>query len=389
MKARALDEQLAAVRAMPHGPDRVREALECVGAADALADDVRAVRARLLLVDSYGLLDAQRPRLFTPFAWLLARWDAEPHLFGAAERHAFLWYFKWASVYVLDHPEVPLARVEQALADMRERYVRAGEPLAPYEQSRYKVLRHLHGDADPRVGEAYEAWACLPRSELSDCGACEPTDRVLREVALGRHAEAVEAALPVLAEGGCLEQPHRMADAVVASLVVVGAPERAAAEHSRAVRLHTGRTGDGAGLADQLHVSARVGRYGRGLDLLTRALHQVETHPAARERLRLSVAGARLLGGLVEAGHGDVEVASRRPDGRFALPRGAAELRAELVEVADRLAAAFDERNGTPTVGRRVRAALFAPDLPPVPDWPAAQRVRGLDRPERRLVAVP
>lgn len=374
-----LADRIEACDEMPYGRERTLLAERLVAEADAAGDVALGVGARHVLIPSYFYGPAAEPqKIFAAFAWNLARWDEDPEAFEAVDRHSLLWYFKWVTGEVLNYPQVPFAQAEATLADMRDRYERAGEGLAPYEGSRYVQASHRYGEADPRTAEAFEAWVTLPRTGLSDCRACEPSTRVERLAALGRHEDAVAAAGPVLADGGCAEQPQRMIDAALGSLLACGDVARAAQEHARATRLHR-RNGPQADLAAQVHACALVGRYGRGLDLLEDVLHQVETSTVPWSRMMLAAAGARLLDGLVTAGHADEPVAAARPGSRFSTPRPAAEVRTDLRETALGLAGAFDDRNGTTAVSQRVTARLTAADLPDVPAWPRTRRPR-LDR---------
>ncbi|WP_088288508.1 hypothetical protein [Kineosporia sp. A_224] len=374
-----LADRIEACDEMPYGRERILLAERLVAEADAAGDVALGVGARHVLIPSYFYGPAAEPqKIFAAFAWNLARWDEDPAAFEPVDRHSLLWYFKWVTGEVLNYPQVPFAQAEATLADMRDRYERAGEGLAPYEGSRYVQASHRYGEADPRTAEAFEAWVTLPRTGLSDCRACEPSTRVERLAALGRHEDAVAAAAPVLTDGGCEEQPQRMIDAVLGSLLATGEVARAAQEHARATRLHR-RNGPQADLAAQVHACALVGRHGRGLDLLEDVLHQVETSTVPWSRMMLAAAGARLLDGLVTAGHADEPVAATRPGSRFSTPRPAAEVAADLRETALGLAAAFDDRNGTTAVSQRVAARLAAADLPDVPAWPRTRRPR-LDR---------
>jgi hypothetical protein len=388
MTTQDLAERIDDCNTMPYGRERTLLAERLVAEADAAGDVALGVAARHVLIPSYNYGPAAEPqKVFAAFTWNLARWDDSPEAFDATARHSLLWYFKWVTGSATSYPQVSWDQLERMLADMRDRYERAGEALAPYEQERYVQAAHRYGDADDRATQAYEAWNALPRTALSDCQACEPSTRVDRLAVLGRHDEAVAVAQPVLAESGCAEQPQRMISAVLLSLLRTGQVAQAAYEHNRGVRLRR-RDGDQARLDAHILACAVIGRYGRGLDLLEEALHQVETSTVPWRRLELAAAGVRLLTGLVAAGHGDEPVSAVRPDTRWSPPRPVTQLLDELRAEALGLGAQFDARNGTTAVSDLARTWIDAPDLPDVESWPRTRRPR-LDRAPAVAVAVP
>ncbi|HYY10515.1 MAG TPA: hypothetical protein VE781_06220, partial [Kineosporiaceae bacterium] len=232
-----LREQVADAHRLPVGREQLRRAEDLVARADELGDVAAQVDARLLLISAVNYGDTAAPeRRYGAFAWVLARWDEDPTVFDRLLRHQLFWYFKWVTVGAVDFPQVPLAQLERSLADMHDRYLRAGEGLAPVHHSRFRVFGDVGGQGDPRTAAAYREWMASPRTELSDCVACEPTDRVERLVALGADEEAIEVAVPVLQDAGCREQPARMINSVLPALLRTGRTGKAAAEHARAVR---------------------------------------------------------------------------------------------------------------------------------------------------------
>ena len=385
MSPTQLRSALVQCEAMPFGPESMLEAERLVGEADRLGDPELQVLARVVAISAYAY-GGEPPKIYSPFAWVLSAWDNNPQAFTTSTRHHFLWQFKWVTVNLTDYPQVPLAQIRGALADMKDRYERAGEGQAPYEKCRFTVTGHVHGAGHADTLAAYERWVALPRTSLSDCAGCEPAGRVRHLAALGRHEDAVAVAWPVLDSSRCREQPQGIIDVVLTSLLVTGRPAEAAVAHSRAVRLHRRVDADRAILTHQILASAQVGRLTRALDLLTLNLHLVDSGRVPESRMRLAAAGARVLSGLAAAGLGDEPVASRRPDGRFAVPRAASEVLGELTDIAVDLAVRFDERNGTTAVSRAVQEILTAPELPSVPSWPGTGR---LDRTVTSSFAVP
>ena len=349
-------EALADAEDLPYGRSRTSIVEGVVARADALGEAALAWSARMALVECYAF-GGEPLKEFAPFAWLLARYDAAPGEVDESDRHELFWSFKWVTVQAVSHPGVSLAQIEQGLADMQDRYLAAGEGPAPVLGCRYKIDAHVHGYA--AATEAYLAWTRALRTELSDCRACEPTTRTRYLSAMGRHGDAVREAGPVLARGGCEEQPQNAIGMVLESLLLVGEAERAAAEHLRGVRLMRSRPGETEMWARHLIVLARSGRLMRGLDLLEDHLAEVDAPPSPEEGMWLAAAGARLLHGLADTGQGDLPVGPGQEP--------VAALAERLAATAQDWAAKFDARNGTPAIGQRVQDWLDAGELPDLP----------------------
>jgi tetratricopeptide (TPR) repeat protein len=355
--------ELRAAYSMPRGIARSSMIESVVERADAAGDESLAWDARLLLVNSYSL-GGEPLKRFAPFARLLQRYDADPAAIDVDSRNELFWHFKGVTVGALSHPGVTRQQIETGLVDMEERYRAAGEGMAPVLGVRYQVEAHIHGEE--AAEEAYLAWTRAPRTLLSDCEGCEPTERVAYLVARGRYADAVSEAAVVLDRESdvCVEQPQQMISWAMEPLLRTGDPVRAAREHLRAVRRLRSVPGDLEHWGQHVLICARSGRLVRGLDLLEERLHEIDHPPAPDEAMWLAAAGARLLTGLIEAGHADLSVQARNggePSGTVA------EVVADLTGRARGLAAQFDARNGTATVGNRVEQWLAASELPDLP----------------------
>ncbi|GEM00151.1 hypothetical protein [Cellulomonas terrae] len=357
--------------------ERTAAAEELVRVADASADDEMRFRARLELVESFFYATAKH-RMFAPFAYLVRCYDAEPDWLTDADRHRVLWLHKWMVVDLLDHPEISLAQLESVLGGMRDRYVAAGEGLAPVLSCAYVLHAHVHGAA---ASEAeYLEWRRAPRTRLSDCKGCEPDQRISHLAELGRHQEVVDELGPVVrGEVGCSEQPQRAVAMALASIVELGDVETAAASHRSAYRASRRNPGETAAVARHLEVLARTGNVSRGLDVLTEQLDALDRPSTPMTGMQLAAAATRLLRRVVEAGDGDLLV-----HGRGREPERAVDLLARVEAQALTTARRFDERNGTTTVGDGIRRWISAPDLPTLPlgsTHPDRTTARPLDLP--------
>jgi tetratricopeptide (TPR) repeat protein len=354
--------ELENIAETPYGAAHSAAVETLVGPADAAGDPALARDVRFELVRSYSL-GGEPLKQFLPFSWLLRLHSDDPGTFDEMSTWQLLWMFKWVTVGAMDHPGVSLVDIERGLNQMEELYRAAGEGLAPYLGCRFRVDALVQGHEQAEA--AYQAWVRAPRTHLSDCEACEPSRRVEHLVAGSRHEEAVREALPVLVEGGCIEQPHWMIANILESLLLTGDPVRAAQEHLRGARLNRQRPGSTGLWASHILVLARSGRLLRGLDLLEDHLHEVDDAPTPYASMELAAAGARLLRGLGEAGLADLELVAR--GGRDRTPTGVGDLERRLTRIATDLAKRFDVRNGTPRVGEQVRRWLDAGELPDLP----------------------
>jgi tetratricopeptide (TPR) repeat protein len=350
---------------LPHGRARIALLEELADRAEAAGDAELGTALRVSLIPAC-LFGGEHQRVLPLLAWLLERYDEAPAWFGPWERHGVLFSFNWATVGLLQHPDVPLVQLEAIVTEMAGRYAAAGESMTPVLRVRFLFAQHVHG---PELAQqAFEAWTAAPRSELSECEDCERTEQVRQLAALGRHQAAVDLAMPVL-DGGqiaeCEAQPVSMIAAVLGSLLETGRGQRAAREHIRGVRLIRDRRDAGvpghSGRADHLLVSARSGRLQRGLELLEEWLPWFATSAPPSARLEALASAVRLLHGLAEAGYSDLAV------GTAAESITVAELGARLSQESDQLGARFDARNGTSAVGDLMKSLRDAPPLRDLP----------------------
>lgn len=361
-------ELLGQIDHLPFG-QQVAPAERAQALADELGDDELRAAARISLLRAYNY-SADRTRMFAPFSWLLQRYDEQPAWFGDYERFIVLWTYKWMIHGLLDHPDVPLTQLHASLDGMRRRYAEAGVGLQPVLGAEYHLTAHLHGADAAR--DAFAQWSRAERNDFSDCLGCEPTDMAHHHAELGDHVRAVETVESVL-EGStqCAEQPQAAIAAVLASLLLTGQTARAATVHLTGSRISRSNPDETDYIAAHLHVLARSGELGRGLDLLSERLADVAAPPTPWAGMQLAAAGARLLSAVIDAGHGDLEVRARGAAQAEPVPV----LRARLERHATDLAARFDARNGTPRVSRLVQSWLTAEPLPPLPLGAAGRRL--------------
>ena len=117
---------------------------QAVRLADDLGYEDLGGQSRLRLVSAYER-STSGPKIFTPFTWLLQRYEEKRAWFDEDMRLTFLWQLKWMTGNLFSYPEVPLARIEENLATMYRIYAEAGEGLNPVHGSAFLLARHVRG----------------------------------------------------------------------------------------------------------------------------------------------------------------------------------------------------------------------------------------------------
>ena len=334
---------------------------QAVRLADELGYEDLGGQSRLRLVDAYEWSNSG-PKIFTPFTWLLERYELRRTWFDEELRFQFLWQLKWMTGKLFSYPEVPLARIEESLATMYRIYTEAGEGLGPVHGSAFLLARHVRGIRGAE--REFEDWLASERTHLSDCIACEPSTRARYRVEQGRWQDALDLALPALASGKtCSEEPSTLYATVVEPLLMTGRPDDALVAHRRGWRLAADDDTQIEQAVTHILTLARAGAYDRGVDLLARRIHLLDATITPYERMTLAAAATRLLdaaSGLY--GMGAQTLRFRQREVSFD------EVRQRLRSDALDLARQFDARNRTPEVGRLIwERYLNAPTLPPLP----------------------
>ncbi|AXQ53397.1 hypothetical protein [Streptomyces koyangensis] len=387
----------------PHGLHRTVTAEELAAAAEAFDDPALLVTALLELMAAYEFTGEHRKPPVV-FARLLKLHETSPDAFSEWETHQVDWRFKWVTTSLLQVPDMPLTTVHGWIDRMRERYEDAGHGLQPVAAMRYHLALHT-GTGIP---DAYDLWATRTRTRLSDCEACETRHHALHQVSAGDDAGALDTWRPVL-DGAvsCSDEPQMTQAHALLPLLRLGRADEARSHHLTGYRQVRGRTGMQEEVGLHLEFCALSRNAARGVEILAENRPLFEATGAPLARLGFLTGTEVLLALLVEEGHTDAPVGG--PPGRNWT---AGELLAEVRGEADRLAAAFDTRNGTTAVGdaRRLRldrrplldeplplglrTALTGPAAVPAPA-PAASPAREIPedftelvREARRMAAV-
>ncbi|MFB7428163.1 hypothetical protein ACFC0K_33240 [Streptomyces hydrogenans] len=350
----AVVEALRENHERPHGLPRTITAEELVEAAEVFEKPDVLVTALLELMTAYEFTGEQR-KSPVAFARILKLWDSTPESFSPYEAHQVFWRFKWVTTSLLQVPEMPLTAISGWLDQMRDRYEAAGHGVQPVAAMRYHLAHHT----GTGVADAYDLWATRPRTDLSDCEACETRHHAWHHVAEGDDTAALDSWRPVL-DGGqvCSEEPQMSQARALLPLLRTGRTDEARSHHLTGYRKVRGNTGTQAEVGLHLEFCTLSRNEGRGLEILAENRPLFEAKGAPLDHLGFLTGAEVLLARLVEDDHGDTVVAG--PPGR---DWTAAALLAHVRAEAGPLATAFDARNGTTAVGDRRRARLAARPL--------------------------
>ncbi|KOV69890.1 hypothetical protein ADL00_10180 [Streptomyces sp. AS58] len=333
----------------PHGVQRTITAEELVEAAEPFDKPDVLVTALLELMTAYEYTGEHRKSPVV-FARLLKVWDTAPESFSQWEAHQVFWRFKWVTTSLLQVPDVPLATVDGWIGRMRSRYEAAEHGMQPVAAMRYHVAAHT----GVGLADAFDLWVTRPRTELSDCEACEIRYLAGHQVTTGEDAAALDTWAPVLAGStACSEEPQMSQARALLPLVRLGRTDEARSHHLTGYRRVRGNTGMMHEVGLHVEFCALTRNEGRGLEILAENRPLYEATGAPLDRVGFLTGVEVLLARLVEDGHGATPVAG--PPGRNWT---AQELLAHVRSEGDRLTAAFDARNATTAVGERRRLRL-------------------------------
>ncbi|AYG85030.1 hypothetical protein DWB77_07246 [Streptomyces hundungensis] len=332
-----------------HGRQRTITAEELVEAAEPFEEPDVLVTALLELMSAYEFTGEHR-KAPVVFARLLKLWDTTPASFSQWEAHQVFWRFKWVTTSLLQVPEVPLASVHGWIDQMRIRYEGADHGLQPVATMRYHVASHTGAG----VADAYDLWATRPRTELSDCEACETRHFAWHQVLAGDDTGALDTWRPVLTEGmGCTEEPQMSQARALLPLLRTGRLDEARSHHLTGYRRVRGNTGmqDEVGLHVEFCALSR--NEGRGLEILAENRSLFEATGAPLAHLDFLTGTEVLLARLAADGHDSTAVAGP-PGKNWTIGELLTHIRSE----ASRLTRAFDDRNGTDAVSCRRQLRL-------------------------------
>src|SRR5262249_52401636 len=132
----AIQRLLEKANELAKGPQRIGVLQEAIRLADEHGEVEAGFNARLRLMET-ATFTGRPDILLDAFSWCLAELDKDPDRF---DQNDLLWKYKWAVGNVVEFPHIPRAQIESMLADMSQRFERAGSTLHSVHQLRRDVL---------------------------------------------------------------------------------------------------------------------------------------------------------------------------------------------------------------------------------------------------------
>jgi tetratricopeptide (TPR) repeat protein len=192
------------------------------------------------------------------------------------------------------------------------------------------------------------------RDSMADCHACELRGQGRWRALRGADAEALELWAPVLeGEFTCAHEPHAVLASSLLPLLRLGRVDDARAHHLRGFRMVRSMESMRGAYADHVEFCALTGNEARALELLAERPAYFTDSGDPRSKLDFMAVVALTTDRLTALGLGGRTVPG--PTGRVWT---AGELASHAREEALALAARFDARNGTSSVGEGARARM-------------------------------
>ena len=375
-----------------YGPQERALIDEAVALADEIDDDLLRYRARMRLTNSATFTGDTDTQL-SAFAWCLAMYDKDPQRF--ASEGDILWQYKWMIGALDGSPIFSLSQAEEMLDDMETHYRRAGLGTYAVIDARWNHAWYT-GDLD-RAVILRDQLLATPRDDHSDCEACTRCAFAGFALDLGDEAEALRLVDEMVngnyrGRHSCAEEPECALSKVLIPMLHVGQFDEARAAHTRSYRLARNNPDLIAVVARHLQFCAVTGNEARGLAMVERHLRWLVHDSLGDEgRLLFLLGVAVLLTAVARAGHGD-EIIRSAASADLVVVFGEHEGQWRADELADsawlaaqRIADAFDARNGNMFVSGRIAGAralldehydvpIYSDaflDAPPAPAQPA------------------
>lgn len=349
--SREVDDLLAEAAGMEEGPGRVALVQEAVRLADTYDDAELGFETRMELVKS-AMSAGQPDVMLIGFSWCLAQCDRDPEKFSEED---LLWEYKWILAEAPLFPQVSRQQIEDMLADMEKRYVRAGSTLHAVHVLRRDVAQDM-GDREAAMA-AQSVLARTRRDWLSNCPACVADGAVDFQLFLGKPKEALKSAGPILkGQMKCAEVPQRTFALVLLPLLQEGRLEEAMAYHINGYRQIARNPKFISQVGQHLTFLTLTDNLAKGVKLLEKHLPVALTTAGLAWRFRFYLGARLLLLRLTEQGKDSLKL--RLPPtlpihnstGKYTLAELAGWFDAQLAD----LAARFDARNGNPSFSQRV-----------------------------------
>ncbi|MFK4760423.1 hypothetical protein ACI3KS_05750 [Microbacterium sp. ZW T5_45] len=346
----------------PWGPAEQALVEDAVALALEIGDERLEYEARMRQTASANM-NGVTDVMLNSFAWCLARHDSDPQRFPADLDYGgadLMWQFKWMASSLRSSPAFSVEQIAAVLDDMETHYRTAGLGVSGVLTARFEDA----WDAG-RIEEAEALRVQLeatPRDDHSHCDACGRSQFAGFFADTDRDDQAIRLVEEMI-EGGysCGEEPEHALSRVLLPYLRAGRPDEAKSAHLRSYRLAKDNPDNLQIVANNIVFAAITGNEARALTMVERHIAwlahdglNVDAHFAAL------AAFAFALDRVTEAGHGDTPVRGAEASALVPLlgehegAWSAVDLAAASWAAAERIGAAFDERDGTDGHARRL-----------------------------------
>ena len=328
--------------ALPEGQTKAALCEQAIAIADTHRDEELGYEARMhSMFPLYhsGRTDA----LLVHFAWCLAMLDRDADL----DPTSMLWRYRWVIDCLPGFPEVPLARIHAAVADMTRRYEACGHSARPIHVLTRRIARPL---ADKALGAAADARIRPARNDaMSDGAETERAFDIFYHVFL-RNDEKVVRLTEKFVESPKSDEHFRglvMTDSLDA-LLRLGQTALAAEYHKTGLRLVRKKQKRCGPYAEHVEYLAIVGDLPAAVKLFEGEFDEAATTPSATTRFDYFFSGRLLCDRMAKAGRAHLPI---RLPAAVAVPTAddkvaVADLSLWLIEQLIDLASRLDTRNG-------------------------------------------
>lgn len=350
-----IDDLLAEAEALPFGPVRLELVEQAVRLADLHDDPEEGYRTRHELLSAAYF--AGRPeKTLVAFSWCLAQSDRDPEKFNENE---LLWEYRWVIDDLPSYLHIRREQIDEALADMTQRYRRAGLSLRPVHLLTQNVRMALGNRQAAQ--EAHRAMRSARRDWMSDALAEEQGFLVTYLVWMGQWQRAAAAAQPLLS--GRLDRDFPLYDSyarLMVPLLRLGQVEHAASYYRKGWKALMRQPAQRRFSTMDFHVSflALTGNLERAASLFEEYLPEALEQPEQSDRIDFFEAGWLLMHQLAIQGKKEIALTVPKTfplydqSGRYE----PATLADWLMEQVRELGARFDARNGNDYNHRRLEA---------------------------------
>lgn len=339
----------------PWGPAEQALVAEAVALAVEIGDEQLEYQARMRQTASANMGGATDVML-NSFAWCLAHHDADPQRFPADLDYGgadLMWQFKWMASALRSSPAFASEQISAVLDDMESHFRAGGLGLSGVLTARFEDAWDA-GRFDDAEALRVQLEA-TPRDEHSHCDACGRSQFAGFFADTDRDADAIRLVEEMI-EGGfsCGEEPEHALSRVLLPYLRAGRFDEAKSAHLRSYRLAKDNADNLRIIANNIVFTAITGNEARALALIERHISwlahdglNVDAHFAALSAFAVA------LDRVTATGHGDTPV--RGADAATLVPLfgehegawSAEELAHACWSAAERIGAAFDERDGT------------------------------------------